>query len=79
MLCDRFIAGAKGERLRTGEIMVIHCRKAWRVVHRLFPEEFPRDIANPWSGATMNTRVKLTKKSGYTRSGLCVRAWLPRT
>ncbi len=43
--------------------MVILCRKAWRVVRRLFPEKFPRDIPNPWLGVTMKTRVKLTKKA----------------
>ena len=56
-LYDRFIAGAKGERLRTGEKMTLLCRKAWRVVHRLFPEEFPKDVPNPWIGVTMKSRV----------------------
>jgi integrase len=65
-LYDKFIAGVNGERLRTGEKMTVLCRKAWRVVHRLFPEEFPTDIPNPWSGVTMKTRVKLTK-SAVTR------------
>jgi len=61
-----FIAGAKGERLRTGEKLVVLCRKAWRVVHRLYPDEFPRDIPNPWVGVTMKTRVK-RKKAAVTR------------
>jgi hypothetical protein len=60
-LYDKFIAGAKGERLRTGEKMVVLCRKAWRVVRRLFPEEFPNDVPNPWVGVTMKTRIKQTK------------------
>ena len=60
-LYDRFTMGAKGERLRTAEKLTVLCRKAWRVVHRLFPEEFDRAIPNPWSGVTMRTRVKLTK------------------
>lgn len=60
-LYDRFIAGTKGERLRTGEKMTLLCRKAWRVVHRLFPEEFPKEVPNPWIGVTMKNRVKLTK------------------
>jgi hypothetical protein len=60
-LYDKFASGEKGKRLRTAEKMTVLCRKAWRVVHRLFPEEFPKDIANPWAGVTMETRVKLTK------------------
>jgi integrase len=60
-LYDKFIAGPRGERLRTGEKMTILCRKAWRVVHRFFPEEFPSDVPNPWLGVTMKTRVKKTK------------------
>lgn len=60
-LYDRFVTGPKGKRLRTAEKLVVLCRKAWRVVHRLHPEEFPKDIPNPWMGVTMETRVKLTK------------------
>jgi hypothetical protein len=60
-LYDKFASGEKGKRLRTAEKMTVLCRKAWRVVHRLFPEEFPKDIPNPWVGVTMETRVKLTK------------------
>lgn len=58
---DKNITGSKGERLRTAEKMVLICRKAWRVVHRLYPEEFPKDVPNPWIGVTMKSRVKLTK------------------
>jgi hypothetical protein len=60
-LYDRFAKSEKGERLRTAEKMVLLCRKAWRVVHRLHPAEFPKDVPNPWVGVTMQTRVKLTK------------------
>jgi hypothetical protein len=62
-LYDHFIATPKGERLRRGEKLVILCRKAWRVVHRLYPNEFAKDIPNPWPGVTMKTRVKLTKSA----------------
>jgi hypothetical protein len=51
----------KSKRLRTAEKLVLLCRKAWRVVHRLHPAEFPKDVPNPWVGVTMETRVKLTK------------------
>jgi hypothetical protein len=60
-LYDRFVKGGKGDRLRTAEKMIVLCRKAWRVVHRLHPAEFPKDIPNPWTGVTMATRIKLTK------------------
>ena len=64
-LYDRFTKGkkGKGERLRTAEKLTVLCRKAWRVVHRLFPGEFDRAVPNPWSGVTMRTRVKLVKGS----------------
>jgi hypothetical protein len=76
-LYAKFISGARGERLRTGEKMVILCRKAWRVVHRLFPDEFPRDIPNPWIGVTMKTRVKqkkpaVTRDQVYTFANGCI-------
>jgi hypothetical protein len=60
-LYDTFIATKTGERLRRGEKLVTLCRKAWRVVHRLYPKEFDKEIPNPWPGVTMKTRVKLTK------------------
>jgi hypothetical protein len=60
-LYERFIHGKNGLRLRQGEKAVGLCRKAWRVVHRLFPEEFDPKIPNPWLGVTMKTRVKATK------------------
>jgi hypothetical protein len=43
-LYDKFIEREDGERLRTGEKLVVLCRKAWRVVRRLFPDEFPKDF-----------------------------------
>ncbi|WP_245476687.1 hypothetical protein [Bradyrhizobium sp. Leo170] len=33
---------------------------------RLFPDEFPKDVPNPWVGVTMKTRVK-KKKPAVTR------------
>jgi hypothetical protein len=62
-LYDLFISTEKGERLRRGEKLTTLCRKAWRVVHRLYPNEFAKDIPNPWPGVTMKTRVKLTKSA----------------
>jgi len=58
---DKLTMGINGQRLRTAEKIVMLCRKAWRVVHRLYPHEFDRDVSNPWVGVTMRNRIKLTK------------------
>jgi hypothetical protein len=81
-LYDRFTNGPKGERLRTAEKLTVLCRKAWRVVHRLFPAEFDRAVPNPWSGVTMRTRVKLVKgavgrEEVYTFAHGCVERGQP--
>jgi hypothetical protein len=47
------------------------CRKAWRVVRRLFPDEFPKDVPNPWVGVTIKTRIK-RKKAAATREQVYV-------
>ncbi|HEY0329353.1 MAG TPA: site-specific integrase [Rhodopseudomonas sp.] len=64
-LYEKFTIGKKGQlRLRQAEKAVVLCRKAWRVVHRLFPEYFNTgkdEIPNPWPGVTMNTRIVATK------------------
>jgi len=74
-LYDIFIIGTKGQkRLRTGEKLTVLCRKAWKVVHRLYPDEFPTDVPNPWTGATMQTRVK-QKKRAVTRDQVYTFAW----
>jgi hypothetical protein len=76
-LYDRFVKGPKGACLRTAEKLIVLCRKAWRVVHRLHPAEFPKDVPNPWMGVTMATRIKLTKhavtrEQVYTFAAGCV-------
>ena len=53
-------------RDRTAEKVVMLCRKAWRVVHRLHPDQFDKSVPNPWLGVTMETRVK-KKKPAVTR------------
>lgn len=58
---DKLVIGPKGNRLRTAEKLATLARKAWKVVHRLFPAEFDKEIPNPWVGLTMKTRVKATK------------------
>ena len=47
------------------------CRKAWRVVHRLFPREFAADVPNPWVGVTLKRRVKRIK-AAVTRDNVYV-------
>jgi hypothetical protein len=71
---ERAIDGPKGLRLRQGEKLVGLCRKAWRVVHRLYPREFPRDVPNPWPGVTLRRRAK-QKKPAVTREQVYTFAW----
>jgi hypothetical protein len=54
---ELIIQGPRGERLRQGEKAVALCRRAWRVVHRLYPDQFNRDVPNPWEGVTRKRRV----------------------
>lgn len=61
-LYEKFIVSKeRGIVLRRGEKFVGICRKAWRVVHRLYPAEFPKDIPNPWPGVTQRNRVRQVK------------------
>ena len=48
-LYQKMVIGPNGRRDRTAEKVVKLCRKAWRVLHRLFPDEFPKDVPNPLS------------------------------
>ena len=68
------IAGPRGERLRQGEKIVVLCRKAWWVVHRLYPNEFDKAVPNPWKGVTLKRRVKKTK-AAVTREQVYTLAW----
>ena len=68
------LAGPAGDRPRQAEKAVALCRRAWRVVHRLHPAEFDRDVPNPWDGVTMQRRVK-NKKPAVTRDQVYAFAW----
>ena len=68
------IDGPNGERLRQGEKAVALCRRAWRVVHRLHPTEFNRDVPNPWDGVTRKRRTK-ARKAAVTRDQVYAFAW----
>lgn len=63
---EKVLRGPDGERPRQAEKAVALCRRAWRVVHRLYPAEFNRDVPNPWDGVTIKRRVK-AKKPAVTR------------
>jgi hypothetical protein len=66
-LIEYFHTGKKGQkRGRTGHKLTMLCRKAWKVVRRLFPDEFDRTEPNPWIGATLEKRL-IRKKAAVTR------------
>jgi len=58
---SRIIEGPRGQRLRQGEKVITICTRAWRVVHRLYPDQFDRAVPNPWQGVTKKRRTKKTK------------------
>jgi hypothetical protein len=58
---DLIIQGPRGPRPRQGEKVVGLCRRAWRVVHRLYPDQFNSDVPNPWDGVTKQPRTKKVK------------------
>ena len=66
--------GPRGERLRQAEKMLVLCRHAWRVVHRLYPDQFNRDVPNPWQGVTKKRRVQKIKPA-VTRDDVYKFAW----
>jgi integrase len=68
------LTGPGDTRPRQAEKAISLCRRAWRVVHRLYPGEFNRDVPNPWIGVTMQRRVK-SKKPAVTRDQVYSFAW----
>ena len=58
---ERLTAGPRGPRPRQGEKIVGLCARAWSVVHRLHPNEFDRNVPNPWRGVTKIRRTKAAK------------------
>jgi hypothetical protein len=71
---EKIIDGPRGPRLRQGEKAAALCRKAWRVVHRLYPHEFDRHLPNPWEGIVLRRRIK-KKKPAVTREDVYAFAW----
>src|SRR5215475_2484711 len=70
---ERVVSGPCGLRPRQGEKLVGLCAHAWKVVHRLHPQVFDRDVRNPWQGVTKNRRTKAIK-SAVTREQVYVSA-----
>ena len=71
---EQICAGPHGPRPRQGEKVVALCRAAWRVVHRLHPDCFSRDVPNPWDGVTKQRRTMATKPAA-TREQVYRFAW----
>jgi hypothetical protein len=71
---ERICIGPHGPRPRQGEKVVALCRAAWRVVHRLHPNCFDRDVPNPWEGVTRQRRTMKTKPA-VTREQVYQFAW----
>jgi hypothetical protein len=71
---DIICQGPRRPRPRQGEKAVALCRRAWRVVHRLHPHQFDRDVPNPWDGVTKRRRTKGIK-SAATREQVYTFAW----
>jgi hypothetical protein len=66
-LYQKIVINPDGKRRdRTAEKVVKLCRKAWRVTHRLHPDQFDKAVPNPWLGVTLENRVK-GKKPAVTR------------
>jgi hypothetical protein len=60
---EKILTGPDGERPRQAEKAVALCRRAWRVVQRLYPAEFNRDVV------TIKRRTK-AKKPAVTRENV---------
>jgi hypothetical protein len=73
-LYARIIEGPRGPRLRQGEKVIVLCRHAWNVVHRLYPDQFNPDVPNPWIGVTKQQRTMATKPAA-TRDQVYTFAW----
>jgi hypothetical protein len=71
---DQVCTGPRGQRPRQAEKVVALCRAAWRVIRRLHPECFDRDVPNPWDGVTKHRRIMATKPAA-TREQVYEFAW----
>ena len=71
---DTPVQKGKKSRPRTAEKVVAVCRHAWKVVRRLHPLLFNKDVPNPWEGVAMLRRRKAAKPAA-TRDDVYAFAW----
>jgi hypothetical protein len=64
----------RGPRLRQGEKAIVLYRRAWRVIHRLYPDLFDSKVPNPWAGVTKKRRA-MAAKPAATREEVYAFAW----
>jgi hypothetical protein len=64
----------KTSRPRTAAKVVAIARHAWKVVHRLHPDMFDRDVPNPWVGVALKRRQMATKPAAM-REEVYAFAW----
>lgn len=62
------------QRPRQAEKVVVAARHAWRVVQRLHPAYFDKDVPNPWVGVAMTRRTHATK-AAVDRDDVYTFAW----
>jgi hypothetical protein len=79
---ERVCNGPRGPRPRQGEKVIVLCRAAWKVVHRLHPDLFDPAVPNPWLGVTKQRRIMATKKAAtreqvYAFAGAAIAAGHP--
>ena len=74
---ELILQGPRGERPRQGEKAVALCRRAWRVVHRLYPDQFDRartESLGRRNKATANENAKaaVTRELVYRFAWGCI-------
>jgi hypothetical protein len=79
---ERILEGPRGERPRQAEKAVALCARAWKVVHRLHPDLFDKNVPNPWRGVTLKRRTKAekpaaTRKQVYSFANIAMEAGYP--
>ncbi len=61
-------------RFRRGEKAVTYLKTVWRLMQPHHPQEFRKDVPNPWSGVQLVSRVRATKAS-HDRDDVYNFAW----
>ncbi len=71
---DTPVRKGKTQRPRTALKVVVTCRHAWKVVRRLHPEVFDREVPNPWKGVATSAWARAIKPAA-TRDQVYAFAW----